>query len=466
MDETKSFIDEAAINGLLAQPTDNKEFEDVLAKSMAKQALTVAECAKLVNAGDPDQVERIFEAARELKRSVYGNRIVLFAPLYIGNYCKNDCTYCGFRRSNREAIRKTLSSGEIVKQVEALENMGQKRLILVFGEHDTYNAEFIADCVGLVYKTKVGHGEIRRVNINAAPMSVDDYKIVKDAGIGTYQIFQETYHRPTYAAIHPEGTRKADYLWRLHGLGRAMEAGIDDVGVGALFGLTDWRFDVLGLVSHARHLQEVHGVGPHTISFPRLQPASGVKLSEKWIVSDHDFKRLVAILRLSVPYTGMIMTCRESAEIRKEVMGFGVSQIDAGTRLELGGYAEVQPGNTLALHRGQFELGDARSLDEVTRELMVEGYIPSFCTACYRLGRTGEVFMEFAIPGFIEKLCTPNALTTLQEYLVDYAKPETRMIGEKLIETELAKMNDCKVKERVTGDLRRIRETGERDLYQ
>lgn len=465
MDETVSFIDDSAVHGLLGRPTGELEFADVLAKSMAKEPLTISECASLVNATDPGQVERIFEAARELKRSVYGNRIVLFAPLYIGNYCKNDCTYCGFRRSNPQAIRKTLTDDEIVRQVQALENMGQKRLILVFGEHKSYSAEFMAHSVGLVYKTRVGNGEIRRVNINAAPMSVDDYKIVKAAGIGTYQIFQETYHEPTYAQVHPKGTRKADYLWRLHGLGRAMEAGIDDVGIGALFGLYDWRFEVLGLVAHARHLQAVQGVGPHTISFPRLQPASGVDLSQKWLVSDYDFKRIVAILRLSVPYTGLIMTCRESAEIRKEVMRFGVSQIDAGTRLELGGYDDVQPGGALAVHREQFELGDSRSVDEVARELMLDGYIPSFCTACYRLGRTGEVFMEFAIPGFIQKMCTPNALTTLQEYLVDYAQPETRLIGEKLIESEIAKMPEGKLAERLIHDLRLIRETGKRDLY-
>ena len=460
----KDFINEEYINGLIGTKPDAARFKEVLDKSLAKEALTVEECSVLINATAPKQIEQIYEAARELKKRVYGNRIVLFAPLYIGNYCINDCAYCGFRRSNKDSVRRTLNPKEIIEQVEALEKMGQKRLILVFGEHPSYNAEFIAEAVRLTYQTRVGHGEIRRVNINAAPLSIEDYKTVKASGIGTYQVFQETYHHETYQTIHPANTRKADYAWRLDALSRAMEAGIDDVGIGALFGLTDWRFEVLGLVTHARHLQESWGVGPHTISFPRLQPASGVKLDESTLVNDEDFKRLVAIIRLSVPYTGMIMTCRESTEIRRELMGFGISQIDAGTRLELGGYTET-PKNGQEQHKEQFMLGDMRSLEEVTRELLTDGYIPSFCTACYRLGRTGEVFMEFAIPGFIERFCTPNAMTTLQEYLVDYAGPETRMVGEKLIAGQLAIMPDGKLKEGLEEKLRLIRETEQRDLY-
>jgi len=460
------FIDDVYLRGMLDRKPDQARFEDVLAKSRDKKALSAAECAVLLNAVEPDQIEQIFETARELKRSVYGNRIVLFAPLYIGNKCKNDCSYCGFRRSNTRAIRRTLTADEISRQVTALEDVGHKRLILVYGEHATYSAEYIAETVRIVYGTKSGRGSIQRVNINAAPLSVEDYRIVKAAGIGTYQVFQETYDKKTYASVHPKGTKKADYLWRLNALQRAMEAGIDDVGIGALFGLSDdWRFEVLGLVSHALHLQDVCGVGPHTISFPRLRPASGVNVDESRLVSDADFKRLVAIVRLSVPYTGMIMTCRESTEIRRELMGFGISQIDAGTRLELGGYTETQPLGAQAVNREQFELGDTRSLDEVAQELMTSGYIPSFCTACYRLGRTGDIFMEFAIPGFIGRFCTPNALTTLQEYLIDYASPQTRAIGQNCIETELAKMPEGRLKDRAGADLWRIREADARDLY-
>jgi 2-iminoacetate synthase len=351
------------------------------------------------------------------------------------------------------------------RQVEALENVGHKRLILVFGEHPRYTPEFIAETVRAVYAVKNGHGEIRRVNINAAPLDHDGFRTVKEAGIGTYQIFQETYHHATYAEVHPGDTRKSDYLWRLDGLDRAYESGCDDVGIGALFGLYDWRFEVLGLVSHARHLMAKFNCGPHTISFPRLRPASGVQMDERWLVDDDEFKRLVAILRLSVPYTGMILTAREPAHVRQELLGFGVSQIDAGSRLELGGYTEAGDAQQQVCEREQFELGDVRSLDEVVGQLLADGYIPSFCTACYRLGRTGEQFMEFAIPGFIERLCTPNALTTLQEYLVDYASPATRTLGERLIQQNLAGMPHGARKQELQRRLQQIVTTPERDLF-
>ena len=418
------FIAEAGLPELLAggKTPDTSRVEEIIAKSMAKEPLALAETAVLLKAERPEQVERIFDAARRLKRDVYGNRIVLFAPLYIGNDCINDCAYCAFRRSNKDAVRRTLSSDDVRSQVEALENKGHKRLILVFGEHPKYDADFIANCVKQIYSIRVGHGEIRRVNINAAPMDHEGYRKVKAAGIGTYQIFQETYHRETYAKVHPQNTRKGDYMWRLDGLSRAMEAGCDDMGIGALFGLYDWRYEVLGLVAHSLHLQKHYNVGPHTISFPRLRPAQDVSLDDTYLVGDDEFKRLVAILRLSVPYTGMILTAREPPRLRREVMAFGVSQIDAGSRIELGGYTEV--GDAQVMDREQFQLGDIRSLDEVMRELVEDRHIPSFCTACYRLGRTGEHFMEFAIPGFIQNMCTPNALTTLCEYLVDYASPK------------------------------------------
>ncbi len=458
------FIDDDYLMKLAAVPAaEASEVRDILAKSLAKEALSVPETATLLAATEPELVEEIFDTARTLKRNVYGNRIVIFAPLYIGNECVNDCLYCGFRRSNEQAVRRTLDTQEIRNQVVALEDKGHKRLILVFGEHPMYDADFMAESVRAVYATTSGHGEIRRVNINAAPLDHDGYRTVKAAGIGTYQIFQETYHHETYRRWHPEGTLKGDYQYRLDGLSRAMEAGLDDLGIGVLFGLYDWRFEVLGLVSHALYLQERFNVGPHTISFPRLRPAHGFDLDERYMVNDYDFKRLIAILRLAVPYTGMILTAREDAALRREVMEFGVSQIDAGSRIELGGYTEA--GDAQRMEREQFTLGDVRSLDEVMRELLEDEYLPSFCTACYRLGRTGEHFMEFAIPGFIKRYCTPNAMTTLTEYLVDYATPETAAAGEAMIEKELAAMEDGKNKEELTKRLNEIKNTDKRDLY-
>lgn len=459
------FIDDDHLRELLKSPAEPRRVREIIAKSLAKQALEVEETAVLLSAADPELSEEIFAAARQLKRDVYGNRIVLFAPLYVGNRCVNDCQYCGFRRSNADAIRRTLQTDELQAQVAALELRGHKRLILVFGEHPQYTPEFIAQSVRTVYAVHEGRGDIRRVNINAAPLDHDGFRVVKEAGIGTYQIFQETYHHPTYAAVHAPNTRKGDYLWRLDGPDRAWESGCDDVGIGALFGLYDWRFDVLGLVLHARHLMDKFHCGPHTISFPRLRPASGVQMDERWLVDDADFKRLVAILRLSVPYTGMILTAREPAALRQELMAFGISQIDAGSRIELGGYTEAGDAQQQVREREQFELGDIRSLDEVIRQLLADGYIPSFCTACYRLGRTGEEFMEFAIPGFIQKLCTPNGLTTLREYLVDYASPATREIGERLIQQELARIPEGSHKAEILRRLERIANSDDRDLY-
>lgn len=462
--DATDFINDDHISELIKNAkADPFHVREIIAKSMDKKPLQVEETAVLLGADSPELVEEIFEAARELKRKVYGNRIVLFAPLYVGNDCVNDCRYCAFRRSNQGAVRRTLDTKELQAQLWALENKGHKRLILVFGEHPTYTPEFMAECVQTVYSYKVGRGEIRRVNINAAPLDHAGFRTVRNAGIGTYQIFQETYHHEAYSSMHPEGTLKSDYLWRLDSLSRAFEAGCDDMGIGALFGLYDWRFEVLGLVTHALHLQQKYGVGPHTISFPRLRPASGVQSEWPYLVSDYDFKRLVAILRLSVPYTGMILTARERPELRREVMAFGVSQIDAGSRIEIGGYSEC--GDAQVLEREQFSLGDIRSLDEVIHELLQDEYIPSFCTACYRLGRTGEHFMEYAIPGFIEQFCTPNALSTLTEYLVDYASPETRKAGLDNIEKQLSKIPEGNQKRELMSRLGRIRETDERDLY-
>lgn len=460
----EDFINDSALEDLLKLPApDSIRIKDIIAKSMSKTPLTTEETAALLRADSTEAVEQIFEAARELKRTVYGNRIVLFAPLYIGNYCINECSYCGFKRSNTDVVRRTLTPDEIEFQVQALEDHGHKRLILVFGEHPKYNADFIADTVQNVYKIRKGKGEIRRVNINAAPLDHTGFKTVKDAGIGTYQIFQETYHHATYRQHHPVNTMKGDYLWRLDGLSRAFESGADDMGIGALFGLYDWRFEVLGLVTHSLHLQQKYNVGPHTISFPRMRPAQGVDVDQGYFLNDEQFKRVIAILRLAVPYTGLILTAREKPEVRRAVMEFGVSQIDAGSRIELGGYTEV--GDAQVMEREQFSLGDTRSLDEVMRELMETGFVPSFCTACYRLGRTGEQFMEFAVPGWIQNYCTPNALSTLTEYLVDYASPETRKVGLKLIAREAEKIEDATIREQLRNYLHRIQTGDDRDLY-
>ncbi|RKY52619.1 MAG: [FeFe] hydrogenase H-cluster radical SAM maturase HydG [Candidatus Neomarinimicrobiota bacterium] len=460
------FINDEYLEGLLKNTKpDEFRVREILDKSLSKEPLNVEETAVLLNAEDRELQEEILETARKLKREVYGNRIVLFAPLYIGNYCINNCQYCGFRISNRNAVRRTLTDDEVKEQVIALESKGHKRLILVWGEHPMYSPEQIAKTVRIVYSTKSGKGEIRRVNINAAPQTVEGYKIIKEAGIGTFQVFQETYHHETYKKFHPGNTPKSDYLYRLDALDRAMEGGIDDVGIGALFGLYNWKFEVLGLVSHAIHLQKKYGVGPHTISFPRIRPALGVEMDYPYIVNDEDFKRMVAILRISVPYTGLILTAREKPELRREVMAFGVSQIDAGSRIEIGGYTEAGDAQSQYIEKEQFELGDIRPLDVVMRELMQDEYVPSFCTACYRIGRTGEHFMEFAIPGFIKRFCTPNALLTLMEYLVDYASEETREVGENLIKKELEKMDDDGIKKSLIERLDTIKTTNKRDLY-
>jgi 2-iminoacetate synthase len=467
MDLTKDavdFIDDGYLTQLLSGPPPERGLvRDIVAKSFAKQPLTVEETAALLRADDPELLESIFQTAQKLKETVYGNRIVLFAPLYVGNDCINDCAYCGFQSSNSLSVRLTLSAEELREQVLRLEASGQKRLILVFGEHPRYDAEFIAEQVRTVYAARNGNGEIRRVNINAAPMDHEGYRIIKSSGIGTYQIFQETYHHETYRSVHSPRTRKGNYLYRLDGLSRAFEAGCDDMGIGVLFGLYDWRFEVLGLVAHALHLQKRYGVGPHTISFPRLRPACGVNFPGLGSVSDSDFKRVIATLRLAVPYTGLILTARENAALRRDLMRFGVSQIDAGSRIEIGGYTEKE--DTQLADREQFELGDTRSLDKVMRELLQDGYTPSFCTACYRLGRTGEHFMEFAIPGFIKRYCTPNALTTLTEYLVDYASPETRAAGEEQIKIELGKLEESPLKTELEKRISRIKQTEDRDLY-
>ncbi len=436
---------------------------EVLAKAKEKKGLLPEEVATLLNCEDGELIREMFLLASAIKEEIYGKRLVLFAPLYISNRCLNNCLYCAFRRDNRSIVRKTLDLEELKEEVWVLEGMGHKRLIVVYGEHPSTGIDFMVETIRTIYETKKGKGEIRRVNVNAAPLKVKELRRLKEVGIGTFQVFQETYHRPTYESVHPEGTIKHNYLWRLYSLDRAMEAGIDDVGIGALFGLYDWRFEVMGLIYHAQHLEKRFGVGPHTISFPRLCKALDTPFLEnpKYKVKDNDLKRLVAIIRLAVPYTGMILTARESSGMRKEVIPLGVSQTDAGTRIGIGGYKEA---NLLHIpEREQFQIGDSCSLDEFVKEVSHWGYIPSWCTACYRLGRTGDHFMGFTKCGFIKNFCHPNALFTFKEYLEDYASWETKRIGEDLIKKELEKIPQKRqraVKER----LARIGE-GERDLY-
>ncbi len=458
----KPFIDPDEIWDLINNSVPTPErVREIIAKSLSKQRLTMEETAVLVNTTDPDLINEIKAGARELKEKVYGNRIVLFAPLYVGNFCSNNCKYCGFRASNCDAERKTLSEDEIKHEVEALEDNGQKRLILVYGEHSTYTPEFMAETTRIVYSVKKGNGEIRRANINAAPLDIEGFRTVAEAGIGTYQVFQETYHPEAYTWYHLSG-KKADYTYRLTALDRAQEAGLDDVGIGALFGLYDWRFEVLGLVRHTNHLEACYNVGPHTISFPRLKDAASLNIDDKYMVSDDDFKKLVAIIRLAVPYTGLILTAREDHDVRREVLQYGVSQIDGGTKIELGSYSEVS-NEDQNLNKEQFKISDERSLAEVIDELLDDGFLPSFCTACYRLGRTGEHFMEFSVPGFIKKCCSPNAILTLAEYIMDYASKDLAEKGWRAIEKGIQDLDEniaAKVRER----LDKIK-NGERDLY-
>jgi len=459
----EAFIDPSEIEEILrsVKPTAS-QVRDIIAASLDKKRLSLHETAALINTTDPDLIEEIKEGARQLKEKVYGERIVLFAPLYVGDLCTNNCQYCGFRTTNKEVQRITLSNEQLIKETTALIDQGHKRLILVYGEHPKYSAEFIADTVRTVYGVKHANGEIRRVNINAAPFDIPGFRTIKDAGIGTYQIFQETYNPEAYAKVHLGGIKR-NFEWRLTSLDRAQEAGIDDVGIGALFGLHDWRFEVMGLLRHVNHFEAVYNVGPHTISFPRIQNASSLAISNDNIVSDEDFVKLVAILRLAVPYTGMILTAREPAHIRDQVLRFGVSQIDGGTNLEIGGYSKEKKVDQ-DLNMEQFQINDTRSLNEIMDELIKNGYIPSFCTACYRLGRTGEHFMEFSVPGFIKRFCSPNAILTLAEYLEDYAPEDTKNKGYELIDKKIQELSEHHNVDALREKLVLLRQ-GKRDLY-
>lgn len=431
-----------------------QEFSDILEKAKQKKGLDIEDVGALLNIEDEKLLERLFETARQVKQEIYGNRLVLFAPLYVSDYCVNNCKYCGFHSDNK-APRKKLTLDEVAQQVKILEDMGHKRLLLEFGEDPVNNPiDYVIDVIKTIYGTKSGHGEIRRVNINIAATNVEDYRKLHDAGIGTYQLFQETYHKPTFEKLH-QGP-KADYSRQVTAHERAFEAGLDDYGMGVLFGLYDYKFEVLSLISHAKYLEEKLGVGPHTISVPRFNPASTVDFENEYKLSDKDFLKLIAIIRLAVPYTGMIISTRETPEIRRQAFQIGISQTSAGSKTSPGGYGQEEC-------NAQFEVHDSRTLDEIVQEICEMGYLPSFCTACYRSGRTGDDFMALAKSGQIQNMCQPNALLTFQEYLMDYASEATKMAGEKLIQTELNKMNN-KIREKIISKLNLIKE-GQRDLF-
>lgn len=450
----KDFIDEKVITDTLTQNSKPaiEQVRDIIAKSLRIERLEPWETATLLNVEDPDIWEEMYSAGLAVKRKVYDNRIVFFAPLYCSNLCVNNCAYCGFRYENKDEKRRILSMDEVRQETEVVISEGHKRLIVVYGEHPRSDADYIARTIETIYgvrkKARRGFGEIRRVNINAAPMSIADLKKLWNVGIGTYQVFQETYHKPTYAGLHPANTIKGNYRWRLYALHRAMEAGIDDLAIGALFGLYNWRFEVMGLLYHAIDLERQFGIGPHTISFPRMTPASGsfVSTHSKYLVNDEDFKKLVTVLRLSVPYTGLIITARERPELRREVIRVGCTQTDASTKIGIGGYtAALKKLSYLEqsdqeIDKQQFTLGDTRHLDDVVRELAEMGMITSFCTAGYRCGRTGDKIMGLLKSCTEGKFCKLNAVLTFREYLDDYASLETKAVGEQLIEKELTEI--------------------------
>lgn len=475
----KDFINEEDIFARLNLNKNPSEslIRDILQKSLSIQTLSPDETAALLNVQSPDLWEEINQTALQVKKKVYDNRIVFFAPLYCANYCVNNCAYCGFREANNLEVRRILSMYEIRRETSSVLHEGHKRLVLVFGEHQRTDIEYIAEAVRTVYSVEEpapisGHpSKIRRANINAAPMDIAKLKILKEAGIGTYQVFQETYHHQTYHTVHPANTVKGNYRWRLYALHRAMDAGIDDVAIGALFGLYDWRFEVMGLLYHAIDLERQFGVGPHTLSFPRLTPASGSSLSSNsaYRVSDDDFKKLVAVLRLSVPTAGMIVTAREKAKIKSEVIQLGCTQTDASTRIGIGAYSDQKTESDL--DKKQFTIGDPRDLDDVIREIGKMGYISSFCTAGYRCGRTGETIMGMLSHCEEGKFCKLNAVLTFREYLSDYASNETREIGEPLILKEIREIESMDYFKKKPHLLKKFRSqyseilSGVRDLY-
>ena len=460
------FIDEHYINSLLEDESLlNEEFQrDVIRKSTDAKGLSLKESAALLNINSPEILDELFQKAKEVKEKIYGNRLVLFAPLYFTNLCVNNCLYCAFRKDNRELKRRTLTLDEIEEEARFLVMQGQKRILLICGEHPKKAAvDFIGEAIDRIYKIDYNGNNIRRVNVNVAPLSLEDFKKLKSFGIGTYQCFQETYHFETYQKMHPSGPKK-DFNWRVYAMDRALQAGIDDVGIGSLFGLTDYKFETLALLTHAFYLDSKFGIGPHTISVPRLEPAlnAPAAIDPPYAVDDISFKKLVAIIRLAVPYTGIILSTREKPELRRELFSVGVSQISAGSKTAPGSYKESQEslnGHDLE----QFQLGDHRNVDEVVRDCASLGYLPSFCTACYRSNRTGDRFMELAKTGNIGKICVPNALSTFKEYLNDFASDETKKVALDLLDKELNSI-DGVTKKKVEKMIERV-DAGERDVY-
>lgn len=452
-------INEKQIYGYLNGPAPDP-VEKIIEKSLDLRGLSLAETAKLLLAEDEKQMKSIFQAARKIKEKIYGNRLVLFAPLYTTNECSNNCLYCAFRRDNKKIKRRSLTLEEIRREVEILEAEGHKRILLVAGEDPKQSGiGRLEKIIQTIYQTKIGRGEIRRVNVNVAPLSIEDFKRLKRTGIGTYQLFQETYHRGTYEACHPSGP-KSDYEYRLTAMDRALQAGLGDVGIGALFGLYDYKFEALSLLAHAQHLDKIYNIGPHTISVPRIEPAQGAPLAKKppHPVSDQEFKKLVAVLRLAVPYTGIILSTRETVRLRDELFGLGVSQISAGSRTDPGGYAKE------AAAGSQFTLYDTRKTEQVVSDILKLGYLPSFCTACYRSGRTGQDFMDLAKPGEISEFCRVNGILTFAEYLEDYASSEVKKLGGKRIEFFLKEIKNQALRGEAVARLKRLK-AGERDLY-
>ena len=456
---SRIYISENKISKLIDNKGDKNKIQDIFNKALELKGLDLEESAILLNIQDDETLKQLFKIAKQVKESIYGNRIVLFAPLYLSNYCANNCLYCGFRADNKEIQRKKLTISESTEEAKAIVNTGHKRILLVAGEDTSHgNLDYLEQVINNIYDLKVSNGEIRRVNINIAPLSKEEFKRLSTFNIGTYQCFQETYHRSTYEIMHPSG-QKSNYDRRFQVMDIAIEAGLNDVGMGVLYGLTDYRFDTLALLLHAKRLDEKYGVGPHTLSIPRLEYAQGSDISQNppFAVSDKDFKKIVAVLRLSVPYTGLILSTRERAEFRSEVIELGISQISAGSKTNPGGYSDKNATE-------QFEVGDTRSLDEVIYELCENKYIPSFCTGCYRSGRVGKDFMDLAKPGLIKKFCESNAMLTFKEYLEDYASAETKEAGLNVIHTHFNEITDSKLKNRLQSQLARI-DQGERDIY-
>lgn len=459
------FIDDAEILATIeyakAHKGDRALIAEILEKAKKMNGLSHREALVLLESEDEEVWKEIFSLAREIKERIYGRRIVMFAPLYLSNYCVNGCTYCPYHMKNTNIKRKKLSQEEIRREVIALQDMGHKRLALEAGEHPEYSPiEYILESIETIYSIRHKNGEIRRVNVNIAATTVENYKKLHDAGIGTYILFQETYHKPTYEKLHPTGP-KHDYAYHTEAMDRAMEAGIDDVGIGVLFGLYEYRYDFVGLLMHAEHLEETFGVGPHTISVPRIRPADDIDVNEFHdAIEDALFKKIVALIRIVAPYAGIIISTRESQRSREEVLEIGVSQISGGSSTSVGGYVEKESAEESS---AQFDVDDTRTLDEIINWLLTLGYVPSFCTACYREGRTGDRFMRLAKSGQIGNVCQPNSLMTLKEYLLDYATADTKEKGEKVIVEEMERIANEKVRSKAQEYVDQL-EGGKRDF--